>query len=77
MKHTPENVLKVIKSMRENVAALAEDCSRTDDKSGTAHFYHEYIVLDQVIALFEHDRFFHQIAKIHGLEESEGKEVNE
>ena len=77
MEHTPENVLKVIKSMRENAFECEKECAKRDDRENFRHFQTVYVTLDQVVDLFEYEDFFHMIARIHKLEESEGKEVNE
>ena len=77
MKHTPENVLKVIKSMRENAFECLKACAKRGDKENLDHFSTVYIAYDQVVDLFECEGFFHAIARIHKLEEGEEKEVIE
>ena len=74
MEHTPENVLKVIKSMRENAFECLARAKR-DDNESLNHFQTVFVTLDQVIDLFENEDFFHAIARIHKLEN--GEEVRE
>ena len=78
MKHTPENVLKVIKSMRANAVGCWAECDGRGDTENVWHFKTVYVALDQVVMLFENEDFFHAIARIHKLEEDEnGEEVRE
>ena len=73
MKHTPENISKVLDAMRDLAFTLASQYSQENNDVMARVFACKATAIDMAKAVMENEGFFHMIAKLHGLDK-EGEE---